>query len=114
MLPSLKFEGTARVINKGVDVTLLTDEKGSGDAFWVSRYLVVKGISAAVLSVTQLDPVDMRTIRYYEETTGVLIFLKKDVYDAVRTQLLKKTRAVLLEEEQSDRLPGEIARIAGR
>jgi pyruvate/2-oxoglutarate/acetoin dehydrogenase E1 component len=92
MLPSLGFEGTAKVINKGVDVTLLADASGAQELFQISRHLVVCGFSAAVVAVTETDPVDMRTIRYYEDTTPLLIFFDKSVAKAVIPHLQPETK----------------------
>lgn len=100
MLPSLPFEGTAKVFNKGVDITFLTDEQGANTAYEVSRYLSVRGISAAVLVVTELYPVDMRTIHYYEEMTRTFFFLKPDIYNAVVPCLETQTRCWMLKHQE--------------
>ena len=92
MLPSLGFEGTAKVINKGVDVTLLADASGAEELYRISRHLVVCGISAAVVAVTELDPVDVRTIRYYEDTTPALLIFDQKVADAVIPVLRPETK----------------------
>ena len=97
MLPSLGFEGTAKVINKGVDVTLLADESGAQALFEMSRSLVVCGYSAAVVAVTELEPVDMRTVRYYEDTTPLLIFFDRDVAEAVIPHLQPDTKYCTME-----------------
>ena len=101
MLPSLGFEGTAKVVNKGVDVTLITDEKGADEMFQVSRYLVVCGISAAVVAVTEMDPVDMKTIRYFETTTPLLLFFDRQVADAVIPLLSQETEYQYMEEHSA-------------
>ena len=66
MLQALPFEGTIKVRNKGVDVTLLADKDTAELAFAASRVLVVCGISTAVLEITCWDPIDTRTLSYYE------------------------------------------------
>lgn len=91
MLPSLGFKGTAEVVNKGVDVTLISDSEGKKELFELSRYLVVCGLSAAVVAVTELEPVDMKTIRYFEETTPLLLFFSEAVADKIIPELKPET-----------------------
>ena len=87
MLHDLPFEGTIKVVNKGVDVTLLADADSTELAFAASRALVVCGISTAVLEVTCLDPIDSRTLGYYAQTTPVLIALSQEILEAARPVL---------------------------
>jgi len=108
MLPSLGFEGTAKVVNKGVDVTLITDTAGKDELFQVSRTLVVCGISAAVVEVTELDPVDMKTIRYFEDTTPILVFFDQNVSDAVIPLLRPETQYRIIRETNAAQLLKEL------
>ncbi|MCR5666678.1 MAG: hypothetical protein K6G01_07580 [Eubacterium sp.] len=110
MLPSLGFEGTAKVINKGVDVTLIADELGAQELFQISRHLVVCGISAAVLAVTEINPVDMRTIRYYEDTTSLLIFFDAKVAEAVIPLLDSKTKYCSMNECSAQEIMQKVAK----
>lgn len=91
MLQSLPFEGTIKVRNKGVDVTLLADADTVELAFTVSRTLVVCGISTAVLEITCWDPIDTRTLSYYEQTTRGIIAMDEAVWNAVRPYLAAST-----------------------
>lgn len=91
MLPSLDFTGSAEVINKGVDITLVTNQENKDKIFDITRNLVVRGFSTALLCVTELEPVDMKTIRYYEKTTPLLVFLDEAVGEAVIPQLHPET-----------------------
>lgn len=95
MLESLPFEGTIKVKNKGVDAAILADHDCVDMAFSVSRKLVVCGISTAVLEVTCLDPVDTKTLAYYEATTGGLLTMNADILAAVRPHLKPETKLVL-------------------
>lgn len=111
MLPSLDFKGTTEVINKGVDITLLTCKEKADVAYSLTRYLSVCGYSVAVLSVTELDPVDMRTIRYYESTTPLLLFLDESVGEAVIPLLDPETKFVCRYEYICDELLREIPKL---
>ncbi len=104
MLPSLGFEGTAKVVNKGVDVALMTDHKGSAAAFDASRYLSVKGVSAAVVEMTCLQPPDLKTIRYFEDTTEGLIFPDSRLFQQIKPYLQAQTRAATINETEAIRI----------
>ena len=92
MLDSLPFEGTIKVRNKGVDVAILADSATVEKAFAASRRLVVCGISTAVLEVTCLEPLDTRTLGYYEDTTGgALLAMTREIFEAVRPQVREST-----------------------
>lgn len=88
MLQSLPFEGTIKVRNKGVDITILADADTVDLAFRASRTLVVCGISTAVIEITCFDPIDTRTLEYYEKTTPCLLAMTSHIADAV-TPFLK-------------------------
>ena len=111
MLPSLDFKGTTEVINKGVDITLLTCKEKADVAYSLTRYLSVCGYSVAVLAVTELDPVDMRTINYYESTTPLFMFLDKAVGEAVIPLLDSNTAFVQRYEHTCDELLREIPKL---
>lgn len=96
MLPEVKINGTAKVINKGVDITLLTTEEDVEKAFYFSRILAVKGISAAVLQLTELKPVDTKTLKYYESTSDGFVSFQRAVYNAVFSVLGRNTKLCLL------------------
>lgn len=95
MLESLPFEGTMKVRNKGVDIAIIANTETVSEAFAASRQLVVCGISTAVLEATCLDPIDTRTLEYYEKTTLCLLAMTESVYDAVRLVIAPDTRLVL-------------------
>nr|WP_239094046.1 transketolase C-terminal domain-containing protein [Bacillus sp. B15-48] len=97
ILPSLAFEGTTKVINKGVDITLIADSDSVDFAFGVSRVLSVMGVSAAVLQVTCLAPFDSKTMEYFEQTTRKLIFLTTELLEAAEKHLKADTDAVVAE-----------------
>lgn len=84
LLPSLSFQGTTKVVNKGVDVTLVTDSANIEVAMKASRTLVVRGISTVVLEVTCLSPIDERTMIHFIEATGALVFTNTDIYEATK------------------------------
>jgi len=69
-------------VNKGVDVTLVTDSANIEVAMKASRTLVVRGISTVVLEVTCLSPIDERTMIHFIEATGALVFTNLDIYQA--------------------------------
>ena len=92
MLQSLPFEGTIRVRNKGVDITILADVDTVDLAFRASRTLVVCGISTAVLEITCFDPIDTRTLEYYEKNTPCLLAMTSRIADAVIPCLKHDTR----------------------
>nr|WP_302650628.1 transketolase C-terminal domain-containing protein [uncultured Agathobaculum sp.] len=87
MLESLPYEGTIRVRNKGVDITLLADAATVELAYAASRKLVVCGVSTAVLEVTCFAPIDTRTLQYYAETTPCMLAMTQKLYDAVKPYL---------------------------
>ena len=91
MLESLPFEGTIKVRNKGVDIAVLADAETVELAFAASRQLVVCGISTAVLEVTCFDPIDIRTLAYYEKTTPCMLAMTKKIAHAVRKALISDT-----------------------
>ena len=107
MLESLPFEGTIKVRNKGVDIALLADQNTVDLAFAASRKLVVWGGSQAVLEVSCLSPIDIRTLHSYERITPRMIALTRPVYDAVRPCLHTEQMLSLFEGQ-----PGESAFIA--
>lgn len=91
MLPSLPFQGTTKVINKGVDITIVADRDTIGTAMKASRILVVRGISTVVLEVTCLTPIDERTLSHFIEATSALIFVNQSLYMATRHLLKPET-----------------------
>lgn len=95
MLHDLPFEGTMKVRNKGVDVTILADAETVDLAMTTTRSLVVCGISTAVLEVTCLDPVDERTLEYYEDTTKALLAMNTELYDAVSSVMKDRKKLFL-------------------
>lgn len=99
MLHALPFEGTIKVRNKGVDIAILADAETVELAFAASRVLVVCGISTAVLEVTCLDPIDTKTLRYYEQTTPILFAMTAPILDAVRPHVQADTRVALFDGE---------------
>ena len=111
MLPSLDFKGTTEVVNKGVDITLLTCKEKADVAYSLTRYLSVCGYSVAVLSVTELNPVDMRTISYYEATTPLLMFMDESVGEAVIPLLDSETNFICRYEYTYDELLREIPKL---
>ena len=71
----------------------------------------VCGYSVAVLSVTELNPVDMRTISYYEATTPILLFLDESVGEAVIPLLDSETNFICRYEYTYDELLREIPKL---
>ena len=102
MLESLPFEGTIKVRNKGVDIALLADQNTVDLAFAASRKLVVCGVSTAVLEVTCLSPIDIRTLHSYERITPRMIALTRPVYDAVRPCLHTEQMLSLFEGQPEE------------
>ncbi|MCQ2499828.1 MAG: hypothetical protein MJ117_00615 [Lachnospiraceae bacterium] len=95
MLHDLPFEGTIKVRNKGVDIAILTDSDFVDTALAATRSLVVCGISTAVLEATCLDPIDERTLGYYEETTRVIVATSEKLYDSAAA-VMKNTKKLRL------------------
>ena len=114
MLKSLPFAGTIKVINKGVDVTVLADRSSVDIAFAASRKLVVCGISTAVLNITCFNPIDTKTLAYYEETTPRMIAMNQQIFDAVQPHLRKTTRIALLDGTSEQALIDAVRTIACR
>ena len=102
MLESLPFEGTIKVRNKGVDIALLAEQNTVDLAFAASRKLVVCGVSTAVLEVTCLSPIDIRTLHSYERITPRMIALTRPVYDAVRPCLHTEQMLSLFEGQPEE------------
>lgn len=114
MLPSLAFEGTTKVINKGVDITIVADGDTKGDAMKASRILVVRGISTVVLEVTCLDPIDERTLNHFIEATSALIFTNQSLYMAAKYLLKPETHiavCILANEQEFVRHANEIVKL---
>lgn len=91
MLPSLPFQGTTKVVNKGVDITLVADGATIDAAMKASRTLVVRGMSTVVLEVTCLDPIDERTLNHFIDATGALVFTNQEVYKSAKYLLKEDT-----------------------
>lgn len=91
MLPSLSFQGTTKVVNKGVDVTIVANEKTIEAAMKASRSLVVRGMSTAVLEVTCTDPIDERTISHFVQSTGALVFADSFLYESAKRLIKPET-----------------------
>lgn len=104
MLESLPFEGTIKVRNKGVDISILADAQTVDTAFAASRQLVVCGISTAVLEVTCLDPIDIRTLAYYEKTTPCMLAMTKELQHAVQHALISDVRIQTFEGDTVSQL----------
>ncbi len=101
LLPALSFQGTTKVINKGVDITIVADGSTIGTAMKASRILVVRGISTAVLEVTCVTPIDERTISHFVEATGALVFINQKLYEESKHLLKTNTFSeVALKEEE--------------
>lgn len=82
MLHDLPFEGTIKVRNKGVDAAILTDSNMVETALAATRTLVVCGSSTAVLEATCLDPIDEKTLGYYEDTTRIIVATSTELYNS--------------------------------
>ena len=93
MLPALSFQGTTKVVNKGVDVTIVANEDTIDLVMKASRTLVVRGISTAVLEITCLLPIDESTIRYYVDSTKALLFVNQELYQKSKHLLTLDTFA---------------------
>lgn len=104
MLESLPFEGTIKVINKGVDIAILADTNNSALAFGASRHLVVCGISTAVLEITCFAPVDARTLAYYEKTTPCMLAMTEEILEAVRSLISPDVKLCLFEGNTQEEL----------
>lgn len=97
MLKSLPFEGTIKVVNKGVDVAVITDGINSHTAMAASRPLVVTGISTAVLEVTELEPFDTRTFQYYVDLINKFVFVNEEMAVAAKPYLNEDTISYTLD-----------------
>lgn len=104
MLKSLPFEGTIKVRNKGVDISILADSDTAELAFAASRQLVVCGISTAVLEITCFEPIDTRTLKYYEKTTPCLLAMTEKIFDAVQPLIGSNTRMILFDGNSTGEL----------
>ena len=80
--------GKTRIVNKGVDVTVIASSNTIAQAMKASRTLVVKGISTAVIEVLTIEPLDKKTFLDFAEKTGVFIFTEQWLYKAITEQLL--------------------------
>ena len=101
-----------KVRNKGVDITVIADETTIDMAFAASRTLAVCGISTAVLGATYLDPVDTRTLSYYEQTTPCLIAMNARIFDAVSSVLQSNTTMQLFDGTSEAELIQTVRRAA--
>src|SRR5665648_833216 len=95
MLPALSFQGTTKVVNKGVDVTIVANEDTIDLVMKASRTLVVRGISTAVLEITCLLPIDESTIRYYVDSTKALLFVNQELYQKSKHLLTLDTLSLI-------------------
>ncbi len=73
--------GKTRIVNNGVDVTIITRSSNVDLGIQASKVLGVRGISTAVIEMITLDPFDRDTIQHYGEKTKGLVFLDAEVYD---------------------------------
>lgn len=87
MLKPLPFEGTVKVINKGVDAALVIGKAEEEAALRAAKICGVRGISTAVLQIPESAPADRETFRYYSGLAGVFVFADKSLYERCRSLL---------------------------
>lgn len=92
MLEALSFEGTTKVLNKGVDVALAVRPADADAALAAAKVCGVCGVSTAVLSVTELSPIDTRTFAHFADTAGRLVFADRELYQAAKCALNENTK----------------------
>lgn len=83
MLPSLPYDEKVKVLNKGVDITIIVNEETEEIAMKASRNLVVSGKSTAILLITDLENLDYKTIYYYERITGAFVFADENLFNKI-------------------------------
>lgn len=101
MLKALSFEGTTKVLNKGVDVALVIAPADEKPALYASKVCGVCGVSTAVLCVTQLQPVDKRTLSHFCQTAGRMVFADRALYEAVRHVLDARVHVFIAPEKNA-------------
>ena len=101
MLQALSFEGTTKVLNKGVDVALVIEPLDAEQALRAAKICGVCGVSTAVLSVTETDPVDRRTIAHFCGTAGRLVFADRALYDAAACSLTEHTKVLIAPDKSA-------------
>lgn len=95
MLEALSFEGTTKVLNKGVDAALAVRPEDADEALRAAKVCGVCGVSTAVLSVTETDPIDTRTFAHFAKTAGRLVFADRALYEAAKCALDEKTKVLI-------------------
>lgn len=73
-----------RVVNKGVDVTIISSSTTIKESMKASRTLVVTGISTAVIEVITINsPLDEEVFLNFAKETHAIIFTEQYIYEAV-------------------------------
>jgi pyruvate/2-oxoglutarate/acetoin dehydrogenase E1 component len=99
--------GTAKIVRAGKDLTIITYSKPVWDALAAATELEVRGISAEVIDLRSLSPLDMATVlRSVERTSRALI-----VHEAVLQGGLGAEIAARIQEAAFDWLDAPVQRI---
>lgn len=88
--------GKTRVVNNGVDIALFASSTTVADVMKASRYIVVKGVSTAVIEVLTTDQLDEETFSNFADKTGAMVFVEQQLYEAAR-ELLDRHQSVIVE-----------------
>jgi len=99
--------GTAKIVRAGNDLTIITYSKAVWDALAAADELATRGISAEVIDLRSLSPLDMDTVlRSVERTSHALI-----VHEAVRQGGLGAEIAARIQETAFDWLDAPVHRV---
>ncbi|KZL89192.1 transketolase C-terminal domain-containing protein [Clostridium magnum] len=88
--------GKTRIVNNGVDIAIFAGSGTVADAMKASRYIVVKGVSTAVIEVLTIDLLDEETFLNFADKTGAMVFVEQQVYEAAK-ELLGRQQSVIVE-----------------